>query len=43
MATGWQQVDGAWYYLFASGEMATGSHWIDGVLRVFDDSGVWVR
>ena len=43
MATGWLNLGGDWYYFLPSGAMATGSHWVNGVPRTFDDSGVWVH
>ncbi|WP_278980659.1 hypothetical protein [Adlercreutzia equolifaciens] len=39
MATGWQSVDGEWYYLKASGAMATGSIMVGGKTYSFDKSG----
>ena len=41
MATGWQQIGGAWYYFYANGAMATGTVAVDGRLSVFDGSGAW--
>lgn len=43
MATGWLSLGGDWYYFLPSGAMATGNHWVNGVPRTFDDSGVWVH
>ena len=42
MATGWQMIGGAWYYLSPSGAMATGTQMINGRMYTFDASGMWM-
>ena len=38
--TGWQQIDGSWYYFKDNGDMATGVANINGVKYCFDEDGV---
>ena len=40
MLTGWQQLNGHWYYFNASGAMVTGGLTIDGKYYYFDSDGV---
>ena len=39
MQTGWQQVNGLWYYLDSSGAMQTDWQQIDGQIYYFDPAG----
>ena len=40
IVTGWQQIDGSWYYFKENGDMATGVADINGVKYCFDEDGV---
>ena len=40
IVTGWQQIDGSWYYFKDNGDMATGVVDINGVKYCFDEDGV---
>ncbi|MBD8924703.1 MAG: hypothetical protein EGR89_01615 [[Eubacterium] rectale] len=42
LATGWQAIDGAWYYMNGSGVMVTGWQIIGGRWYRFNASGVWI-
>ena len=39
MTTGWQKIEGSWYYLGDSGKMATGWRQIDGYWHFFEPTG----
>ena len=39
MLTGWQQINGRWYYFDGSGAMLTGWHYFNGRWYCFDGNG----
>ncbi|PEM34626.1 choline-binding protein A, partial [Bacillus pseudomycoides] len=41
MQTGWQQINGAWYYFNSSGAMQTGWQQINGKWYYFNSDGSW--
>ncbi|MGG3525977.1 hypothetical protein [Bacillus pseudomycoides] len=41
MQTGWQAIDGKWYYFNGSGAMQTGWQLIKGVKYYFESNGAW--
>ena len=42
MATGWQQINGQWYYLATNGAMVVGVQFIDHRMYRFNAQGVWI-
>ena len=40
--SGWQYINGAWYYLAYSGTMVAGNYVVDGIVEQFSASGAWM-